>query len=223
MDTVARIGLEGSAREAAARARPIMPVAHADSPAAVDAALVTAAQQGDREAFARLITRHQQLIYGYLQARLLEPADAEDLCQEVFLRCYRGREKLGRALAVESWLIGIAKNVLREHVRLRSRRREVAWTELCLELDALIANHPTIEHDALVHLSACLAGLGPSAREAIDLRYQAKRSMEEISRQLGRSEGAVRLLVHRARQALRHCLEQKLGLQQKLGREKPGT
>jgi RNA polymerase sigma-70 factor (ECF subfamily) len=107
-------------------------------------------------------------------------------------------------------LTGIARNILREHVRKMSRRREVAWTELCLELDQLTRTHDGREHDAMVHLPKCLDALGQSAREAIDLRYRAQLRMEEIGRRLKRSEGAVKLLVHRARQALRNCLERKL-------------
>jgi RNA polymerase sigma-70 factor (ECF subfamily) len=174
------------------------------------AALVASAQRGDHRAFAVLIELYQQTVYGYLRARLLEPADAEDLCQEVFLRCYLGREKLHRAAAVGPWLIGIARNVLREHVRTARQRREVAWTELCLELDALASDHEQHEGEALAHLPGCLETLGQSAREAIDLRYRQELRMAQIGQRLRRSEGAVKLLVHRARAALRNCLDRKL-------------
>jgi len=172
--------------------------------------LVNAAQRGDRNAFSLLVQKHQRTVFGFLRARLIEAADAEDLCQEVFLRCYLGREKLERATTVGAWLTGIARNILREHVRKMSRRREVAWTELCLELDQLTKVHDGHEHDAMTHLPKCLDSLGQSAREAIDLRYRAQLRMEEIGRRLKRSEGAVKLLVHRARQALRNCLERRL-------------
>ena len=111
-------------------------------------ALVLASQRGDKRAFAVLVDLYQQSVYGYLRARLSEPADAEDLCQEVFLRCYLGREKLARATAVGSWLIGIARNLLREHVRRQHRRREVGWTELCLALEQLVGEHKTESNDA---------------------------------------------------------------------------
>ena len=172
--------------------------------------LVAAAQRGDNRAFGALIEVYQNTVYAYLRARLLEPADAEDLCQEVFLRCYLGREKLSRAATVGAWLIGIARNLLREHVRRINRRREVAWTELCLELDALASEHETRYDDALLHLPHCLDSLGESAREAIDLRYRNQLRMVQIAERLKRSEGAVKLLVHRARAALRHCLDRKL-------------
>jgi RNA polymerase sigma-70 factor (ECF subfamily) len=171
---------------------------------------VAAAQRGDDKAFAAIVELYQNTVYGFLRARLTEPADAEDLTQEVFLRCYLGREKLSRASSVGAWLVGIARNILREHVRRVQRRREVAWTELCLELDALVSDHDHAHDDALLHLPKCLDSLGQSAREAIDLRYRSQFRMATIAERLKRSEGAVKLLVHRARQALKHCLDRKL-------------
>ena len=56
-------------------------------------------------------------------------------------------------------------------------------------------------------LPRCLEALGPSARQAIDLYYQDDLRMREIAERFKRSEGAVKLLVHRARQAVRRCLE----------------
>jgi RNA polymerase sigma-70 factor, ECF subfamily len=173
-------------------------------------ALVQNSQRGDKRAFAALVEIYQQTVYGFLRARLIEPADAEDLTQEVFLRLYLGREKLSRARAVGSWLVGIARNVLREHVKKHHRRREVAWTELCLELDELTSPHHYHEHDALHHLPGCLESLGQSARQAIELRYSASLKWAQVGERLKRSEGAVKLLVHRARQALKHCLDRKM-------------
>ena len=182
--------------------------------------LVLAAQRGDQKAFTAIVEFYQHTVYGYLRARLFDSAEAEDLTQETFLRCYQGREKLSRASQVGPWLIGIARNLLREHVKRVSRRREVAWTELCLEIDQLVPDRSAHASDALQNLPTCLESLGPSAKQAIDLRYRAQLRMNEIANYLCRSEGAVRLLVHRARLALKHCLEGKLStanLQQQAG------
>jgi RNA polymerase sigma-70 factor (ECF subfamily) len=147
-------------------------------------AIVAAAQRGDQEAFAALVELYQNTVYGFLRARLVEQADVEDLSQEVFLRCYLGREKLSRAHTVGAWLIGIARNILREHVRRVQRRREVAWTELCLELDTLVSDHHEQYDEALGQLPKCLESLGQSAREAIDLRYRSQFRMAAIAEKL---------------------------------------
>ena len=175
-----------------------------------DAASVTAMRRGDRNAFAQLVYTHQTTVYGFLRARLLDAADAEDLCQEVFLRCLSGKARMRQAGGVGPWLIGVARNVLREHVRKVRRRREVAWTELCLELDRLTLPEDGEEDDALKHLPECMESLGESAKEALDLRYQQNMPLASIGRELDRTEGAVKLLMYRARQALRLCLDRKL-------------
>ncbi|MDX1965245.1 MAG: RNA polymerase sigma factor [Pirellulales bacterium] len=175
-----------------------------------DHELVIAAQRGDNAAFASLIQRHQQAVYAFLRARLLEPADAEDLTQEVFLRCYTARAKFDSPHMVRPWLYGIARNLLREHIRRYQRRKEVAWTELCLDLETRVGEDLGIMDDYTQHLPECLDGLGPSARDALNLYYRQHKRLLEIGNLLRRSEGAVKLLMFRARQALKMCLSGKL-------------
>jgi RNA polymerase sigma-70 factor (ECF subfamily) len=107
------------------------------------------------------------------------------------------------------WLIGIARNVLREHARATRRRRETAWTELCLDIEDIAGagRDDGRFDDVMGKLPRCLEALGPSARQAIDLYYHEDLRMQEIATRFKRSEGAVKLLVHRARQAVRRCLE----------------
>jgi RNA polymerase sigma-70 factor, ECF subfamily len=178
--------------------------------AADDAGLLAAAQRGDHAAFTSIIARHARLVHGYLRARLARLADAEDLGQEVFLRVYTAKAvpREGEGVAMRPWLIGIARNVLREHARAARRRRETAWTELCLDIEDLAgANDGGAFDDVMGKLPRCLEALGPSARQALDLYYHDDLRMQEIATRFKRSEGAVKLLVHRARQAVRRCLE----------------
>lgn len=168
-------------------------------------------QRGDRASFEAIVREHKGGVFGFLCARVAQPADAEDLTQEVFLRLYQCRGQFESGREVRPWLMGIARNVLREFIRSKRRSTEASWTELCLELDAL---QPPPERDgpvddALTHLPNCLQELGDSAREAIDLRYKAKLRLAKIGEKLHRSEGAVKLLMFRARQALKTCLDAK--------------
>jgi RNA polymerase sigma-70 factor (ECF subfamily) len=175
-----------------------------------DHELVVAAQRGDRTAFAQLIQRHQQAVYGFLRARVIEPSDAEDMSQEVFLRSYSARAKFASSEMVRPWLLGIARNLLREHIRRYKRRKEVAWTELCLDIDEQQEKEPSPLDDYTSHLPDCMQGLGPSARDALDLYYRQHKRVVEIGDKLRRSEGAIKLLLFRARQALKFCLNGKL-------------
>lgn len=175
-----------------------------------DVELLRASWRGDQAAFAALVKRHERLLHGYMRARLTGAADVDDVCQETFLRLYTGRSVPPEAAAgLRPWLLGIARNVLLEHVR-RAKRRKHAWTELCLEIEEAGGTHVggvDTDDDALARLPDCMQGLGPSARQAIDLYYGSGLRMRDMALQLKRSEGAVKLLVHRARQALKRCLD----------------
>lgn len=177
----------------------------------IDQTLIEQLRRGDRAAFAAVIERHQRGVYGYLRARLLQATDADDMTQEVFLRFYLSQARFDSTALVRPWLLGIARNLLREHLKGLKRRKEVGWTELCLELESVMPPDAqwTDDDDMIRHLPICLDGLGPSAREAIDLQYRGEHKLAEIGRQLHRSEGAIKLLLHRARQALRDCLERR--------------
>lgn len=174
-----------------------------------DDALVQAAQSGDRQAFASIVDRHQAVVYGYLRARLLNQHDAEDMTQEVFLRCFTCWARFDGTSAVRPWLLGIARNLLHEYVRRRKRRKESAWTEACLELDAVQPEEDRPYEQYVDHLSGCLDGLGDTAKQAIEMRYQSELGVTEIGGKLRRSAGAAKLLMFRARQALKNCLLRK--------------
>jgi RNA polymerase sigma-70 factor (ECF subfamily) len=97
--------------------------------------------------------------------------------------------------------------VLREHARRRARRREVSWTELCLDIEPGGGDAAMDDDDRLRRLPECLDGLGQTARTALDLHYGERLRLAEIGRRFDRSEGAVKLLLFRARQAVRRCLD----------------
>jgi RNA polymerase sigma-70 factor (ECF subfamily) len=173
--------------------------------------LVRQVLAGDRAALEALVLRYQQAVYGFLRARMVPAGEAEDLTQEVFLRFYLTRERFDESQAILPWLIGIARNLLKEFARKSRRRRKVEWTELCLEIDSLTEHEDEWEQrdQVLKHLPGCLDELGPSARQAIQFHYTENLRLAEISQRLKRSEGAIKLLMFRARQALKHCLQGK--------------
>ena len=165
----------------------------------------------DRDEFESIVNAHQQAVFGFLRARLSQPSDAEDLAQEVFLRCYQGWQRYDNSSAIRPWLIGIARNLLYEHIRKLKRRKEVGRTELCLELEELLPqNGEDTYDDVLGHLPVCLESLGESAKHALELKYAAKLRLSDIGEKLKRSEGAIKILMFRARQALKGCLDSKL-------------
>lgn len=156
--------------------------------------------------FSEVYAENHAAVYGYLRARIFHSHDTEDLCQEVFLRAFRLLKRYDGSAPVRYWLLGIARNVLREYVRKVGQRKEVAWAELCLELEETVeADNPY--EDVLPLLPICTLRLTDSAREALNLQYMAGLKLQEIARRLGSSLGAVKVLLYRARQILRRCIQ----------------
>lgn len=161
--------------------------------------------------FEDVYQKHYALVYGFLRARLLDPNDTDDLCQEVFLRCYETRDRFdpSRSEDARSWLHGIGRNVLYEHMRRIKRRKEIYWIELTLELDDLVGLDE-LEDDRLQQLPICMEQLGESASQAIRAHYMRGMKLKDIADQTGRTLGAIKVLMVRARQALFRCIQQRL-------------
>jgi RNA polymerase sigma-70 factor, ECF subfamily len=168
----------------------------------------------DKLVLQSVLRDHQGAVFGYLRSRLAQPADAEDLTQEVFLRWHLGRVRFDPSQKLRPWLLGIARLVLLEHLKKLQNRKEVAWTEFCLDLEQLVEFKDDDDRygEVLPHLPACLEEMGPTARQCLALRYESNLSLSSIAEQLRRSEGAVKLLMFRARQALKQCLLSKVSV-----------
>jgi RNA polymerase sigma-70 factor (ECF subfamily) len=158
------------------------------------------------EELAEIVDRYQLAVYSFFRARVLQDSDAEDLTQEVFLRFYTARNRFDDSREIRPYLLGIARNLLRERARTLRHRNEVSWTELCLEVEEATPETEALEDERLDRLPQCIARLGPAARLAIELYYGARLRVQEIANRMQRSEGAVKVLLHRARQALKRCL-----------------
>jgi RNA polymerase sigma-70 factor, ECF subfamily len=152
-------------------------------------------------AFADLYRAHLRDVYSYAYYRVGNHHDAEDLTEQAFLQAYRHferarRESDGRPL--RPWLIRIAHNLASNYHRDRSRRPEAA-------LEAVEPpSHPhgterVVEgREELRLLIATLDDLPEDRRDALIMRFALGMSNREIARALGRSDGATKVLIHRA-------------------------
>lgn len=155
------------------------------------AALVTAAQAGDRQAFGELYRLYGRMVHGILLARI-SAADVDDLTQEVFLR---GLERLGslrEPAAFGGWIATIARHAASD--RLRRAPREVTLAE------DLEAPEPAGEAWAVVRL---IRQLPEAYREPLVLRLVEGMSGPEIAERTGLTPGSVRVNLHRGYEMLR--------------------
>jgi RNA polymerase sigma-70 factor (ECF subfamily) len=152
-------------------------------------------------AFEALYRDHLRDVYSYSYYRVGNHHDAEDLTEQTFLQAYRHferarRESNGRPL--RPWLIRIAHNLASNYHRDRSRRPESALENA----DPLSAPHPTEQvvegREELREVMAGLTQLPDDRRAALIMRFALGMSNREIARALGRTDGATKVLIHRA-------------------------
>jgi len=153
------------------------------------------------EAFSQLYRAHLRDVYSYSYYRVGNHHDAEDLTEQTFLQAYRHyeralRESDGRPL--RPWLIRIAHNLAANYYRDRARRPESA-----IEDAAVISAPHTTEtlvegREELEQILAGIQKLPDDRREALIMRFALGMDNREIARALGRSDGATKVLLHRA-------------------------
>lgn len=170
--------------------------------------LITRAQAGDAEAFSALYRAHAQTIYRYLLVRVNEPAQAEDLTAEVFLRVVDSLPNyVERGAPFGAWLFRIARGKLIDHYR-RSARRPMAHLTDTLPADDPEPGVSAETNESWRELQAALAKLTDEQRDVIQFRFMEDWSLEDTARVMNKSVNAVKALQHRALNALNRHMTQ---------------
>jgi RNA polymerase sigma-70 factor (ECF subfamily) len=164
-----------------------------------DAADVVAAQQ-DRAAFAVLYRRYLDRVYGYAYHQLGDHHDAEDATERIFLDAMRGIGSYrDEGAGFRSWLFRIAHNTVSNAHRSRRRRRTVAIDEGHEQVDPTPGPQGLfLRAEELRRVRGALDELPQDRRQVVLLRFGQGLTSREIGAVLERSEGAVRVLLHRA-------------------------
>ena len=165
-------------------------------------------------AFSALYKEHLRDVYSYSYYRCGNHHDAEDLTEQTFLQAYRHferaqRESNGRPL--RPWLIRIAHNLAANYYRDRSRKPQTNLDDA----GVLAATHTTetlVEHrDDLARILDCVQELPDDRREALIMRFALGMDNREIARALGRTDGATKVLLHRAIKQLEELVQKAEG------------
>jgi len=184
--------------------------------ALADEALAIRCLQGDEEAFAELVDRHQHGVCRFV-ARLIGTRDSEDLAQEAFLRAYQALPRFRGEATFRTWLYRIARNLCFTELRKRGRRGELSQLADA-NADDFAGDHPLLE-DSAPELAEEIARADLSARvrervgalpapyrEVLTLFYLDEMRYEEIAMILDVPIGTVKTWIHRARLRLRDTL-----------------
>lgn len=156
---------------------------------------VLAARKGDRPAFARLHARWHPVVHAILLARL-DPVDAEDHVQDVFMTAWRRLPELRSPEAFGGWICAIARNAALD--ALRARRHTTPLRD---------EPAPDPGDDAVVRETlAAIRTLPEAYRETLLMRLVEDLTGPEIAARTGLTEGSVRVNLHRGMALLREKL-----------------
>ncbi|MDX6706672.1 MAG: hypothetical protein QOI48_2518 [Solirubrobacteraceae bacterium] len=152
-------------------------------------------------AFTELYRAHLRDVYSYAYYRVGNHHDAEDLTEQTFLQAYRHFERAqeesdGRPL--RPWLIRIAHNLAANLYRDRSRRPQTSIDDTTM-LSAVHTTEDLVEgRDELARIIEGIHQLPDERREALIMRFALGMDNREIARAMGKTDGATKVLLHRA-------------------------
>lgn len=180
--------------------------------------LVAQAQEGSKDAFCGLIRMHQAYVQAYLGRSIRSRDIIEDLSQETFVKAYRSLATYKATSSLRVWLLAIARNECLMYLRTEERRRSRETSSLESTLTSWLTERmekdgsPLSRWDArLKALSHCIQALPEHSAGMLSHFYFKGASTEEIARQTGKKKTTVAVTLLRIRQALRQCIDFKLG------------
>ncbi|MBN4050157.1 sigma-70 family RNA polymerase sigma factor [Desulfobulbus sp. AH-315-M07] len=174
-----------------------------------DEALMAGYQRGDVRAFEILFERYQPRLYGYFLRRFVDRELVADLFQRTMLRVHRSRHGYDVSRRFESWAFSIAANLVKDELKLRSRRPgDTSWDEPN-EDGAAALSDPERElatHEQRMTLQAAVAALPEAQREVVVLHKLEGRTFREIAYALDEQIEAVKSRAFRGYRNLRAVL-----------------
>lgn len=203
---------------------PVVPPGAAGDPV-VDA-LAARARDGDLTAFNALVLRFQDAVYGLTLRMLGDPASAEDVTQDAFMRAWQRFETF-RGGSFRSWLFTIAANRARDELRRRARRPSMSLDEARDDPDRAGLDPPDAgptAHDLMEQaelrraLEAALRTLPDGWREVVVLADVQGLDYAEVAAVVGIPVGTVKSRLSRARGRLREVIRESAELSAAAGR-----
>jgi RNA polymerase sigma-70 factor (ECF subfamily) len=175
-------------------------------------ALVRAVQDGDGEAFGKLYDRYVDQVFRFIFYRVNDRALAEDFTSETFLRALRRISTINyQGRDIGAWFMTIARNIVFDHTKSARFRLELTTGETVEVGDA----EASPEAAVLAHLTNTLLlsavnQLGEEQKECIVLRFLQGLSVSETAAVMGKNDGAIKALQHRAVKRLAGMLADEL-------------
>ena len=172
-----------------------------------DKELLELAQKYETQALTEIYDRYAEMIYRYLYRLVGDAGYAEDLTSEVFIKLLQVlNTRQGPRDQLRGWLYRVAHNLAMDWFRKQNRQSTLSLNEeLTAGGDSLHA--VVVRRQAHWQLYQAISQLTPAQQQVIMLRFGEGLKVAEVAGLMGKSEGAIKVLQHRAIQRLRKLLE----------------
>ncbi len=164
-----------------------------------EAKLIKSAVKGKASAFGSLYDYYQPKIYRFVLIKVSRREEAEDLTHQVFLNAWQSISRYeDRGFPFSSWLYRIARNQVIDHYR--TRKQEITIDEVNPEhlIDYGQGETQAEKNLQFAQVIQTLKKLRPDYQEVLLMRFVEDLSIKEVAAGIGKSEGAVKLMQHRA-------------------------
>ena len=175
-----------------------------------NSAILDLAIQGDLEAFSVLYKENVQKIYNYIYYRTGNTHDAEDLTARVFQRALKSISRYkNKGVPFSAWLYRIAHNLVANWHRDNKPKKEISIDDSPYVFsDSIHLESSLIKGQEVAELMVYVRKLAPDRQMVLILKYVDDLTNTEIGEILGKSEGAIRVIQHRALKKMRSIIEQ---------------
>ena len=171
-----------------------------------DERLLIEAAQRDPARFAELYEIHFERVYAYVVRRVRDRAETEDLTAEVFHHALANLQRFEwRGIPFEAWLFRIAANLISDRWQSKGREQPAAEPEQIESAPASGREFEEVERKAT--LFRLVGTLPAEQKRVVVLRFVEEKSIKEVARAIGKTEGAVKQLQFRALTTLRTRME----------------
>jgi RNA polymerase sigma-70 factor (ECF subfamily) len=161
--------------------------------------LVARAQRGDRAALEDLYLLHFDRVYSYLHMSVGNRHDAEDLTTQTFMKMLEAIRRFEwRSAPFSAWLLRIAHNLAMDHFRANRRWRPEEDVPESADGEECSAEEQALASFGETHVLTLIERLSPEQRQVLTLKFVYRFSNGEVAAILGKTEGAVKSLQHRA-------------------------
>lgn len=178
-----------------------------------DDRLMTDYARGDQNALRILVERWERIVFAFLVRMLGSPEEAEDLCQDTFMKLIKAADRYEPEDKFRSWLFRIAGNLARSRLR---RRAILRWLPLSDDHRNTAGEGPgqlesLAERETIDQVREAVSRLPDRQRQALVLKQYHDLSYREIADAMGVTVSSVQMLLHRAMTALRKDLANRKG------------